>query len=206
MTITAGLVTLAEIRARLQFATDDTADDSILEAVVMGVSRLIENYCGRKFYADTADATRYYTAEFADLLFLDDDLISVTTLKTDTDGDRTYETTWTASTHYELEPANASVDGQPYTRIATAPNSAYLFPVGMARGVQVVGKFGYATTVPTAVKEACLLQCERIYKRKDAPFGVLGSAEMGQMMVLPKLDPDVALLLSGYQRVRVGGV
>ena len=206
MSITAGLCTLAEIRARLQFADTDTDDDPMLESIVTAVSRVIENYCGRKFYADTADATRYYTAEDANLLFLDDDLISVTTLKTDTDGDRTYETTWTATTHYELEPANASVDGAPYTRIATSPRGAYQFPVGMARGVQVVGKFGYATTVPYPVREACLLQCERLYKRKDAVFGVLGSAEMGQMVVIPKLDPDIQLLLMGYQRVRVGGV
>lgn len=204
MTITAGLCTLSEIRARLQFQADDAADDTMLESIVQGVSRLIDNYCGRKFYADTVDATRYYTAEFATVLFLDDDLISVTTLKTDADGDRTYETTW-ATTDYDLEPLNAALDGAPYTRISVPPSGNYTFPT-IAKGVQLVGKFGYAATVPSPVKEACLLQCERIYKRKDAVFGVIGSAEMGQMMVLPKLDPDVQLLLSGYQRVRVGGV
>jgi len=204
MSITAGLCTLTEIRARLQFASTDTTDDAMLESIVTGVSRLIDNYCGRKFYADTADATRYYTAEFSDVLFLPDDLISVTTLKTDTDGDRTYETTW-ATTDYDLEPLNAALDSAPYTRISTTPAGRYGFPT-IAKSVQIVGKFGYATTVPAPVKEACLLQCERLYKRKDAIFGVLGSAEMGQMVVLPKLDPDVQLLLSGYLRISVGAV
>ena len=206
MTITNGYCTLQELRQRLQFASTDTTDDSMLETIVTGVSRLIDNYTGRRFHSTAADETRYYTAEFADLFLCPDDIISITTLATDSDGDRTYEHTWTATTHYELEPANAALDGAPYTRIAAAPRSFYLFPAGMARGVKIVGKFGYAAVIPTAVREACLLQCERLYKRKDAIFGVLGSAEMGQMMVIPKLDPDVQLLLSGYQRVRVGGV
>ena len=204
MTITAGLVTLSEIRARLGFPTDHTEDDTVLESVVMAVSRLVEGYCGRKFYADTADATRYYTAEFADVLFLEDDLISVTTLKTDGDGDRTYETTW-ATTDYDLEPLNATVDGQPYTRISTTPAGRYTFP-SIAKSVQIVGKFGYAAAVPYPVKEACLLQCERLFKRKDAIFGVAGATEMGQMIPIAKLDPDVEFLLRPYLRVRVGGV
>jgi hypothetical protein len=42
----------------------------------------------------------------------------------------------------------------------------------------------------------------RLYKRKDAPFGVVGStsAEMGQLMVIPKLDPDVKFLLDAYKK------
>jgi hypothetical protein len=201
MTITNGYATLAEIRARLQFVAADTADDTILEAVVMGVSRWIDAYTGRRFYA--ASETRYYTAEFSDKLYVDD-LLTVTSLGTDDDGDRTYETTW-AATDYDLEPYNASTDGRPYTSIAVAPAGRYTFP-STRKGVKLVGSFGYASSTPAAVKEACLLQCERLYKRKDAPFGVIGSAEMGQMMVVPKLDPDVQLLLWPFQRVGIGAV
>lgn len=201
MTITNGYCTLAEIRARLQFVTADTADDTILESVVMGVSRWIDKFTGRRFYA--ASETRYYTAEFADEVAVDD-LLTVTSLSTDSDGDRVYEATW-ATTDYDLEPVNASTDGEPYTRISTAPAGRYSFPSGR-KGVKLVGSFGYASSTPAAVKEACLLQCERLYKRKDAPFGVIGSAEMGQMMVIAKLDPDVQLLLAGFVRIQVLGV
>ncbi len=201
MTVTNGYCTLAELRARLQFQTADTADDAILESVIMGVSRWIDNYTGRRFYA--ASDTRYYTAEFADEIAVDD-LLSVTSLSTDDDGDRTYETTW-AATDYDLEPSNAATDSQPYTRICTSPQGRYAFPTGR-KGVKLVGSFGYASSTPAAIKEACLLQCERLYKRKDAPFGVIGSAEMGQMMVIAKLDPDVQLLLSGFRRMAVGSI
>ncbi len=52
--------------------------------------------------------------------------------------------------------------------------------------------------VPAAVKLACELQAIRLYKRKDASFGVLGAAEFGTFVrLLDKLDPDVAQLLDG---------
>lgn len=202
MSITNGYCTLAELRERLQFTATDVTDDSMLESVVAAVSRWIDKYTGRRFYAATE--TRYYKADDASLLRVDD-LLSITSLGTDSDGDRTYEYTW-ASTDYDLEPANAATDGEPYTRIALAPQGRYSFPVGMAKGVKIVGSFGYAATTPATIKEACLLQCERLYKRKDAPFGVLGSADMGQMMVVPKLDPDVQMQLGSFQRVGVLGV
>jgi hypothetical protein len=202
MSIVNGYCTLAEIRARLQFVTADTADDTILESVVTGVSRWIDGYCGRHIYAATE--TRYYTAEFSDEVAVDD-LLTVTSLGTDADGDRVYEDTW-ATTDYDLEPANATADGGPYTRIAIAPQGRYGFPVGARKGVKIAGSFGYASSTPAQIKEACLLQCERLYKRKDAPFGVIGSAEMGQMMVVPKLDPDVQILLAPFVRAQVRGV
>jgi hypothetical protein len=66
--------------------------------------------------------------------------------------------------------------------------------------VQVLGKFGFAA-IPAAVRQACLIQATRIYKRRDAPFGVTGSAEMGTLQILGRIDPDVASLLSGLMRM-----
>lgn len=201
MTITNGYATLAQLRARLGFATADTADDTILEAIVAAVSRWIDLHCGRRFWVNSVAEARYYTATDSDLLLCPDDVVTVTALACDEDGDRVYERTW-AATDYDLEPYNATLDGQPYTRIAVTPNGQYAFPT-MAKAVKVTGTFGWSA-VPDAIREACLLQAERIYKRKDAPFGVLGSAEMGQTLVIPKLDPDVALLLWPYTRQSVG--
>ncbi len=190
---------LTELRARLQFSSTDTADDTILESIMTAVSRMIDNYTGRRFYRNSEDETRYYTAEFGDVLYCPDDIGSLTSLKTDEDGDRTYETTW-ADTDYDLEPFNAVLDGQPYTKIrVNAGTGSYAFPT-LVKAVQLIGKFGYSTTAPLLIKEACLLQCERLFKRKDAPFGVLGAGGIGQAMVIPQLDPDVQIML--YQFVR----
>lgn len=195
--------TLAAARGRLSITdAEDTTDDTKLESIITAVSRMIDEYCGRHFYVDAADATRYFTAEWPDRLECGD-LTSVTTVKID-DGGRTYGTTW-AATDYDLTPFDADDWGKPYTAIETTPNGKYAFPVGLAKAVQIVGKWGWPA-VPTPIEEACLLQTERLFKRKDAIFGVMGAAEMGQMIVIPKLDPDVELLLRGYQVLKVGGV
>ena len=199
MTITNGYCTLAQIKARLDIA--DFQDDAILESVIQGVSRSIDAMTGRRFYSTTADETRYYTAQFGDVLYVDD-LLSITTLKTDDDGDKTYENTWTTD-DYDLLPDNAALEGRPYTRIDLAAYGDYTFPIGTRKGIQIVGKFGYCATDshPDVVREACLIQAARIWKRKDAPFGVTGSPEMGQMSPISKIDPDVELLLRGVTRL-----
>lgn len=60
--------------------------------------------------------------------------------------------------------------------------------------------------VPPTIKLATQLQAERYFKRRDAPFGVMGSAEFGTFArLLPKLDPDVELMISGHGERRRWG-
>lgn len=193
MAITNGYATLDELKARLGLS--DTVDDAVLEPVIEAASRLVDSATGRVFYATTE--TRYFTALNDELVYVDD-LLTVTSLKTDADGDRTYETTW-ATTDYDLEPYNAA----PYTSIRTAPSGSYGFPT-FRRGVEVTGSWGYCATGshPDAINEATLLLAIRLFKRKDAPFGVLGSPEMG-VARLPAVDPDVQALLAPYRLRRL---
>lgn len=199
MTITNGYCTLAELKARLDIATADTDDDTILEAIITAVSRHIDNVAGRWFFSSSgsvADETRYYTGHDSHEFISPDDIISLTTIATDGDGDGTYEDTWTDS-DYNLLPYNASSGSSPYTSIETSEQGDYWFPEMAKKGIKLTGKFGYALTAPTPIKEACLLQCERLFKRKDAVFGVVGGGDMGMNYIL-KLDPDVVLLLDPY--------
>lgn len=201
MAIVNGYTTLATLKSRISIS--DETDDTELERIVTAVSRAIDDYCGRRFYA--AAETRYYTAQHSDRLMVDD-LLSITTLSTDDDGDRNYENNW-AETDYYLYPDNAALDGQPYWRIdVDGDNGDYTFPVGVRRGVKVVGSFGFCATGshPAPVEEACLIQSSRLFRRKDAPFGVAGSGEFGQTMIIARLDPDVKMLLGPYRRVVVG--
>ena len=174
----------------------DSSDDTMLDAILAAVSRQIDQYTNRRFYATTE--TRFYTARRVSDVIIDD-CLSITTLATDADGDRVYEKTWSA-TDFDLYPYNAT----PFTRVEATVKGAYLFPVNIAKGVKIIGSFGYSATVPEPVNRACLLQAARLYKRKDALFGVMGSAEMGQLLVIPKMDPDVKLLLSGYIKPAFG--
>jgi hypothetical protein len=124
--------------------------------LVEAVSRAIDDYCGRRFYAATQ--TRYYTANRHERLLVDD-LLSITTLKTDDDSDGTFETTWTVS-DYLLAPYNAQQESQPqpYWRIEVAPDGDYWFPAGTRRGVEIAGSWGFSSSTPDVVENACLFQ------------------------------------------------
>lgn len=200
MTISNGYCSLAEIRARLALAS--TAGDTMLEQIVTSVSRWIDDYTARRFYSATE--TRYYEAYSSNEIWVDD-ILAVGSLKTDDNADRTYETTW-ATTDYDLLPDNASLEGTPYSQIVITPNGSYGFPVGIHKGIQLAGTFGYCSTTSsgkaTIIKEACLLQAERIYKRKDSPLGVAGVSALGiQTLKVPGLDPDVKSMLDPFCRL-----
>ena len=194
--------TLGELKARLwpTGTTPDTDEDTLLQNVIGSVSRWIDNYTGTRFYTTSADETRYYSADDGDSLFPDDDIISITTLATDSGGARTYGDTWTVNTDFSVQPYNYSVDSTPIRWIEVAPLSSYYFPVGK-KTVKIIGKFGYctATNEPDPVREACLIQCARIWKRRDAPFGLV-SNPLGTATSINSLDPDVKQMLDIYRR------
>ncbi len=99
-------------------------------------SRAIDNYTHRRYY------TEIQTWEFdgqASPFFLPDTL-SITTLKTDEDGDGTFENSYTEGTDYYLYPLNH----WPKTRAVIAPNGSYGgFASGMRKAVEIDGLFGY---------------------------------------------------------------
>jgi hypothetical protein len=59
--------------------------------------------------------------------------------------------------------------------------------------VRVTAKWGWPA-VPDTVVQATLIQASRLYRRKDSPEGVLGSAEWGTVR-LGRVDPDVYALI-----------
>jgi len=197
MSITNGYTTLKEYKKR--FDIEDNKDDSDIENVITAVSRSIDTICWQRFFTTAADETRYFTADFTVHLRLPERIVSINTLKTDNDNDRTYENTWTA-TDYDLMPFNAVVDGEPYRYIETTPNGNYSFPAGIAKGVEISGKFGWSTK-PAAVEEACLLASHLTMSRRNSPYGVSGAAGVGQLTGViqsMKADPIIMDLLGGY--------
>jgi hypothetical protein len=187
--------TIGELKTRIGIT--DTTDDTVLSAVLEACSRSIDGYCNRSFGKTVPGTVRYFTPVDADEVLIDD-CVSLTEVATDADGDRTYEDTW-AATDYDLLPENAGTN-TPYLTIATTPDGDYGFP-RVRKGLKLTGTWGWPE-VPPPVREACLIQAYRIFKRKDAPFGISGSPEMG-MMRIGRLDPDVLWLLDPYRNLAV---
>jgi hypothetical protein len=208
MAITNGYCSLADVKAAARI-TDDI-DDTLLELSIESASREIDSYTERVFYQTGSEGTpvaRVYVPQ--DLYVVEtDDIISVTTLKTDSNGDGTFDTTFDTS-DFQLEPLNGLAGGidTPYTRIRAV--GTYLWPTYEPRNVdanqasvQVTGVFGFAT-VPTAVRQACILSALRQYKRYESPTGVLGFSDLGAVRVGTKLDPDVERMIQPYRKLRM---
>jgi hypothetical protein len=201
MAITNGYCSLADLKAALR--VQDSIDDSLLELAIESASREIDGYCERVFYSTTG--TRVY-APTNIFTVTTDDIISVTTLKSSSDG-VTYDITWTTS-DYQLEPLNGVAGGlvTPFTRIRATGN--YLMPsfsVGtfyeLEALIQVVGVFGWSAT-PAAIRQATVILAMRLFKRLDAPLGMI-SNDMGSMRV-GKFDPDVEALVAPFRKVSAG--
>lgn len=200
MAITNGYTSLNEYKQRFyDEGTGDTKDDAAIESVITAVSRAIDNITWDRFFTTANNETRYFTAEHTDFLRLPNRIVSVNTLKTDHDGDRTYEYTWTV-TDYDLMPFNASLDSEPYRWIQVTPNGDYSFPKGVDKGVEISGKFGWSTA-PQPIVEACLLGAHRLMARRNSPYGVSGAAALGNLTLTVqrlKSDPDFMDLVSPY--------
>jgi hypothetical protein len=190
---------LEEIKSRLPHTS--SANDADLLDCLLSASREVDGLTGRSF-GQTASESRTATAEWGDWLPVDD-LVSASAVVTDEDGDRTYEITW-AATDYDLEPENASVYGTPYTALRVAPSGTRSFPTGR-RGVRITGVWGWPA-VPEDVREATLVLAIRLYKRKDAPYGIAGTTELGQAVYVPRDDPDIRGLIAPYRRMGVAAI
>ena len=196
MAIVNGYCSLAEIKASARIT--DSVDDALLELAVESASRMVDSYTQRYFY-NGGTATRLFAPQDSYVTEIDD-LITLTTLQT-SDGDD-FGTTWAAK-DYQLEPLNGIVDGltgYPATRIRAVDD--FLFNVlDLEATVRITGVWGWSA-VPTAVKQATVIQAARIFKRNDSPLGIAGFGDMGAVRVGVQLDPDVKHLIDVYRKVR----
>jgi hypothetical protein len=192
MAITNGYATLAEVKSALRLT--DNADDSLLEQAIEGASRRIDGYCNRWFYKTNATAVKVYPATLYEV-GTDDIATSSITLKIDSASDGTFATTWTQNQQYQIEPLNAVITGNPYRRIVAI--NGYQFPIAIDKPlVQVTAQWGW-NTVPSDIKQACILLSIRGFARLNAALGVVGFADMA--VQVRAVDPDVRDLLHTYK-------
>lgn len=202
MAISNGYATLAQVKAAARIT--DSVDDELLETAVESSSRMIDGYCERRFYTNGTE-TRYFAATNAYTLEIDDVAGTALTVETSAGLDGIYDETWTAS-DYQLEPLNRTNAGLdfPVTRLRAVGD--YLFPVDAVAhetGVKVTAVFGFATAVPAAVKQACILASLRQYQRYSSALGVAGFGDMGAVRVA-RIDPDIQSMLMPFRKVTHG--
>lgn len=185
-----------DLKSRFGLASTDTTRDYELRDAVEAASRWVDGHCRQTFYRATE--TRTFLTGDSYLLAVDP-LVSITTLKTDSAGDGTFETTWTTS-DYQLLPPNALTgEPRPYNLIRAL--GSYTFPTGGAYldrddRTQIVGVWGWPA-VPAPVKMASLIVAAELYKLKDTFSGQGGFGEFGPVAV--RRNPQVIDLLKPYR-------
>lgn len=203
---------MEELKSRLSIDANDTKDDYEIQIVLQAVTDWITNYCGRHFYRITE--TR--TFEPSNVWTLDlDDVVSVTSVDLDYDGDGVYEVHWTEGVNYQLlrykSNYNAHETGfaRPKNYLQVTTGSAanpiggawlpWVIPFTRRDRVSVTATWGWAD-VPPSINQAALYIAAEMFKSKDSPFGVAGIGELGIVKI--QASPWVVELLRPYKSVR----
>jgi len=194
MAIANGYCTLAEVKAALRLT--DNVDDTLIEGAIESASRRIDGVTGRWFYKTASTAISMYPVDSYNVST--QDMANTTIIvKTDDDGNGTFETTWTQGTDYQLEPLNASLNGKPYNRIVAIGGKTFSIQNNPDTPlVQVTAYWGW-DAVPHDIRQAALLLSIRGFARYNAALGVVGFADMA--IQVRAVDPDVRDLLAPYR-------
>jgi hypothetical protein len=205
--------TLPELKTALSIPLTDTRDDDDLQHAILTASRAVDGDCQRTFFKQTETRTLTPTDRYRLRLGPWNDLVSITTLKTDEGGDGTYETTW-ASSDYQLLCAdgtpnvNAGPEPRPYQKIHAI--GSLMFPGG--RGfpyfawqsrtdrIQITGVWGWPQ-VPDRIRRATRMAAAEQFKLREAPLGAMGWAELGIIRV--RENPKYLRLISDYRLVPI---
>ena len=210
MAVTNGYVTVNDAKSALGVDLDDPDDDAQLERSINTASRLIDDYCGQRFWQDPSDTTRYFTPKNPRTLWLRScsndpqaaTVTSVTSVTIDTTGDGTFDITWTEGTDYCLSPRGAAASSEPYRKLEALTGASTLLPPGRRDAVKIVGTFGWAA-VPDRVAEACLIQTQVLFKRATEGAAPIVTMDGVTLPSSKYLDLQVQLLLAKYRPVVV---
>ena len=141
-------VSLKTVKSSGLLNISGTTDDARLRDLIEAVSRNMDGYVGREFFSQIR--TLYFSGNGKNRMRLPLDLVSISSLTEDTNGDDVYDNTW-ASTDYELWPYDASptakIDlARPYTALEVngrTTGTETSFGKGQKR-FKLTGIFGYS--------------------------------------------------------------
>lgn len=189
--------TVEDLRQLMSFPPGQEQDDVDLQRALDAGARWMDWFTGRTFGSTgTTPVAKTLPAGAEGTVALVDLQSTAPTVEVDTAGDRTFATTLVPE-QYQLEPYG----GPPFDLLRAWPDPAGdLSPAYFEAGtlVRVTGAWGYTDArgrIPANVSQANLLLGARWFKRREAPFAVLQSTELGTYQRVPSTDDDVALLL-----------
>jgi len=194
--------TLAQLREHIDKTTD--VDDAILSEILDAATASIDRACNRYlegetyFAASDAATTRRYKGSGKSYQRIDHcveiDLVEGRSSPAD-DWDEWEAADWLA---YSGNYSRPKFDTLPYSGIMVAFDGSYSVFYSSNRGptVRVTARWGGYATPPADIREACIMQAARWYKREQSAMSdTLASGEMGMLLYQKSLDPDIRRIL-----------
>jgi len=167
---------VSTLKSRLSI--DSTEDDDELHAACFAASRWIETHCDRVFWRSLAEARTFEPNDCHTAVRLPAfcDLVSASSVKTDTAGDGSFATTLTGG--YRFLPGNpgAAPEWRPYDELVLTTGSFPVGTQGRLDTVQITGVWGWPK-VPPAIRTAARIIAADTFRLKDSPFGVAGEGD-----------------------------
>lgn len=217
-----------------QTGVDLTKYQTQVEALLDAASEAINNQCHRKdgFVADTTATARLFTGSGKSIQMIDECVeitaVAVKNSITDTTYTAWASTDWIAfGGSYKRPDFNVLVydEPRPYTGLMVSINGNHArFTSGMIKTgregfppldyqenigqptVQVTAKWGYASVVPNAIKQATLIHAARFFKRGQMQWGdALANQDFGEVRFVKRTDPTYDYLVQhGFIRPGIG--
>lgn len=217
--------TAAELRAHIDKTS--TVEDPTLEMLLQAASRNIDRATNRLdgFVADTVANARIYAGNGKPYQYIDECVEITLVAVKESATDDTY-TSWATADWIGCsgDPEAPNFNDLPYDMVMVDPTgdeSVFTSGKYTTRGgfrpltdvhrgvptVQITARWGFAIEVPIDIKEACMMQAARWFKRfQSAMADTLASGELGQLLYRQSLDPDIRRILidSRYSKPVVG--
>lgn len=218
MTSSVSYATAAELRAQIDKTTTRGITDANLQVIIDAASRTIDNLTEREldgYEAGSTPTARVFAGSGKPYQWLQTDAVEITTVAVKESVTSDTYTAWNSGDWiaFRGDPLDPDFNSTPYTGIMVDPtgdesifiSGSYItrqgFPpsTDIPRGVptvQVTARWGYAATVPDAIKQATIMQATRWYKRlQSAMADGLGGTELGRLAYVQPVDPAVRNLL-----------
>jgi hypothetical protein len=192
---------LDEFKDRLGIT--DCTDDSQAQLAIQGASQAVNNFCGRHFFRITEPRT--FQPQNVWLLDTDDIVPgSACQVNLDTNGDGIYELALTQNVDYVLRYGrnmfnqNFLGEARPYRQLQIIQTGNWLpftWPFARLDRVQIITTWGWPS-VPSPVTTGAFILAEDLFRLRDAPFGIMGMADLGIVKI--KNNPMLTRMLERY--------
>ncbi len=217
--------TVAEVREQVN--KDNADDDNIIGQIIEAVTSWINDYCNRPdgFLAPATGTARVFSGSGTAIQPIDECVeVSLVEVK-DSPTDSAY-TAWAAGdwlggsgeykspdfthTPYDWLMVDPTGDESHFTTGEYITRRGFRPEFGGMRGVptvRVTARWGYSANIPPPVRQACIAQVARWYKRAQSSWAdSLANYDTGMLQFRQVVDPDIKAILNrgGLRRTLYG--